>query len=466
MPALELHEVSKSFGPVRALRGVDVTLAPGEVHALLGENGAGKSTLLHVAYGLVAPDAGAMRRDGRVVRLRSPRDARALGIGMVHQHFTTIDALTVEENVRLATGPRVRPPVLRLLDGIDGRAPVRSLGVAERQRLEIAKALATGARVLLLDEPTALLAPTEVDELLLVVRAFAREGGAVVLVTHKLPEALAGADRVTILRHGSVTFSGTIAGRTPEELAGHMLGHSRPIPELLEEAVTGEHTVAQTRPAGTPLARLGEIPIAAGDLIGVAAVEGNGQRELLRSLAGLAPTRAGTKGPGVLPVAFVPEDRSTEGIISELSVTENLVLGLSADPRWSRGAGLDWKAAERRAAEVLAEYSITAGGPDALAATLSGGNQQKVILARALERGPALLVAENPTRGLDLRATAEVHRRLRGAAASGVAVVVYSTDLDEVLQLASRVLVVHRGVVREAPPGADRRRVGEMMLGL
>ena len=460
-PVLHLRGISKSFGAVRALRNVDFSLLPGEVHALLGENGAGKSTLMHVAYGMIPPDAGGVEVSGLPMVFRSPREARRHRIGMVHQHFTTIEALTVEENIRLALGPGAGVPAARLLEGVNPATHVHDLGVAQRQRLEIAKALAIGGRVLLLDEPTAVLAPSEVESLLGTVRTFAREGGAVALITHKLPEALAAADRVTVLRHGTVMFTGPITGRSAEELAGYMLGTSGELARRAE-AVQPER-FAPRGPERPPVAGIGGIEVRAGDLIGVAAVEGNGQRELLRELAGLS--RFGVSASGA-SVAFIPEDRTTEGIIPELTVTENVVLGLQQDPRWLRGLRLDWDAARARTAGLLSEFSIRATSPDALAATLSGGNQQKVVLARALERGPRLLVAENPTRGLDIRATREVLDRLRGAAEGGVAVVVYSTDLDEVLGLAHRVLVVHRGVVREAPVGADRHAVGAMMLGL
>jgi ABC-type uncharacterized transport system ATPase subunit len=237
-----------------------------------------------------------------------------------------------------------------------------------------------------------------------------------------------------------------------------MLGNSG---ELARAAAAEPQPVSPHRSGSTVVARFGEAPVFAGDLIGVAAVEGNGQRALLRELAGLAGGTASREH-----AAFIPEDRTTEGIIPELTVTENVILGLQDDPRWIRRLRLDWGVARTRTAEMLSEFSIRAASPDALAATLSGGNQQKVVLARALERRPRLLVAENPTRGLDIRATREVHGRLRAAAEGGMAVVIYSTDLDEVLSLAARVLVVHRGVVREAPVGADRQAVGAMMLGL
>ena len=482
-PALELSGITRVFGPVQALRGVDFSLQPGEVHALLGENGAGKSTLMHIADGMLQPDAGVIRVGGRAVALHSPRDARALGIGMVHQHFTSIAALTVGENLRLAVGRRSRggahgsgavgdapaPPPDSALSGalrqgLPPGTPVEDLSVALRQRLEIVKALATGARILLLDEPTALLAPSEVEELLRLVREFAAGGGAVALITHKLPEVFAAADRVTVLRRGEVRLRGAVRGETEGSLAEAMIGGAVPGSTAgPPNPLAGSRGPA--RPAGPPAVRIGNISVHAGELIGIAAVEGNGQRELLRAIAGLAPGAAlGVEVAGT--VALVPEDRTSEGLIPELSVMENLVLGSERDPRWERGIGLDWTAARAHAEEVIRSFGIQSEGPDAAIATLSGGNQQKIVLARALTRRPAVLVAENPTRGLDIRATAEVHERLRAAAREGVAVIVYSTDLDEVLELGERVLVVHRGRVSEAPTGADRRVVGGMMLGL
>lgn len=469
---LELRGINKRFGSVRALRGAEFVLAAGEVHALLGENGAGKSTLMHIAYGMVAPDSGTTRVRGREVRLRSPRDARALGIGMVHQHFTSIEALTVAENIALAVGRAVGrsggQAVGQLMRGLDPAARVESLSVALRQRLEIVKALATGARILLLDEPSAVLAPNEVEELLGLLRRFAEEDGAVALITHKLSEVESGADRVTVLRHGVVTLSGEVSGQSAASMTEAMVGGREVGKSGSREAgksESGSKERNHVRPAG--LVRIDDIAIHAGEIVGIAAVEGNGQRPLLRRIAGVGPPTALTAAVSVEgPVAFVPEDRTTEGLIPAMSLTENVVLGLNEDRRWVRGPWLDWKAARAHANWLIWSFGIGAPGPDVAAATLSGGNQQKVILARALESSPRILVAENPTRGLDVRATSAVHERLRGAAQAGVAVIVYSSDLDEVLELGQRVLVVREGRVSEAPRGADRRLVGEMMVGL
>lgn len=431
---------------------------------MLGENGAGKSTLLRIAFGLLAPDEGTIQVRGRAVPIKSPRAARALGIGMVHQHFTSIESLTVRENLELGLGRRVGRSGgdlgAWLPAGLDPEVRVEGLGVALRQRLEIAKALAPGTEILLLDEPSAVLTPSEVDELLGLVRRFAGEGGAVALVTHKLPEVFAAADRVTVLRQGQVTLTGAVAGHTESSLAEAMIGE--PLPRRAASP--------PARGAGAePAVRIGGIAIHPGELVGIAAVEGHGQRELLRRIAGLGNGSGPFRWDGVVvhgPVAFVPEDRTTEGLIPALSVTENLVLGRDRDPAWSRGIRLRWDRARAHAESVLRTYGVVAPGPEAAVASLSGGNQQKLLLARALESRPRILVVENPVRGLDVKASGEIRERLRGAARGGMAVLIYSTDLDEVLEISDRVLVVRDGTIREAPAGSDRRAVGRMMLGV
>jgi len=356
---------------------------------------------------------------------------------------------------------------------LDPDARVAGLSVELKQRLEIVKALASDARILLLDEPTAVLAPREAEELLRMVRAFTERGGAAVLITHKLDEALDAADRVTVLRQGAVAFTGAVAGQTAASLVAAMVG-------------TGEADDGRGQPSAQPagdapvLVRLEELEvpresgygiavrratltIRAGEIVGVAAVEGNGQRELLRVVAGrLQPLRGRRDVAG--PIGFIPEDRTTEGLIPSLSLVENVVLGSRRDDPWIRRGRVDWKVARARTASLVQEFGVVTSGPDAPAASLSGGNQQKVVVGRELSRQPRVVVAENPTRGLDLRATEAIHTRLRRAAADGAAVLIYSSDLDEVLELAGRLLVATRGSISEVPSGATRAEIGELMV--
>jgi simple sugar transport system ATP-binding protein len=479
-----LRGIAKRFGPVQALRGADFVLREGSVHALLGENGAGKTTLMEIAYGRVAADAGGtIRVSGREVAIRSPRDARMHGIGMVHQHFTSVGAMTVAENIALSGGRRGGGAVAgasvlsRLWAGLDRNARVDSLSVSLRQRLEIVKALEAGARVLLLDEPTAVLAPAEVDELLAQAQRFAAEGGAVVLITHKLDEVFAAADHVTVLRHGAVTLDAPMVGQTYATLAAAMLGQARRATmapakapgrafhrtEAAPAIVLGAATVSPLAGRGPGL-RAGTVTIQGGELVGVAAVEGNGQRELMLGLAGLLPLVEGARSV-TEPVVLVPEDRTTEALIPDFTLTENLVLGSGMAAPWFHGWWIDWREARRRTGALLPAYDVRAPNADVTARQLSGGNQQKLVLARALTARPAVLLAENPTRGLDIAATAAVHDRLREASREGIAVVVYSSDLDEVLSLGcDRLLVMAGGALTELPAGSTRSAVGEAML--
>ncbi|MHB1327401.1 MAG: ABC transporter ATP-binding protein [Gemmatimonadales bacterium] len=465
-PLLELAGIGKRYGSVQALDGADFVLAPGEVHALLGENGAGKSTLMQVAFGLVQPDAGAVRIRGEAVRLGGPRDAKARGFGMVHQHFTSVPAMTVRENLWLAAGKfrdrsgappgpepasdRLHATRSRLWQGLDPSARAEELSVGAKQRLEILQALATGASALLLDEPTGLLTQEEAAELLGLLRAFASHGGAVVLITHKLAEALAVADRVTVLRRGKVAWSGPAREQNATTLAAAMLGGG----------VDRSGRESTTRTTGEAVVRVPGLVVHAGEIVGVAAVEGNGERELLRGVAGVG-TRAGESFVAT-PVVFIPGDRTTEGLIPSFSLTENFLLGQLQ--RWTRRGWVDWRGAAAHAERMLSLHDVRAPGAGVPARTLSGGNQQKLILARALDLAPRVVVAENPTRGLDLHATLGVHARLSDAASGGAGVLFYSTDLDEVLDLASRVVVVHRGSILPVPAGATRELLGRLML--
>ncbi len=476
---IEMRGIVRHFGSAVALRGADFACDAGEIHALLGENGAGKTTLMHVLFGMLAPDAGSIAIGGREVRLHSARDAMALGLGMVHQHFTQVPDLTVAENVWLGRpGWRFDRAAARALVrkvgeatglALDPDARAEDLSVGLRQRLEIVKALSRDARVLILDEPTATLAPAEVADLFAALRRLKASGVAVVLITHKLSEVLAIADRVSVLRAGERVFTAPAAGLDAATLARAMIGEAAPDDELAvaqersRRAAAGRGPIALEVEAlrvverGRERVRGASFAVHGGEIVGIAAVEGNGQRELLRSLAGLIP-HGGRVRTEAGPPAFVPEDRQLEGLVLDFTVAENLALG---------SGGLGWVSARDDAARRLIErFDIRPADPAAHVRELSGGNQQKIVLARELSRRPAVLIAENPTRGLDIHAAAQVHAELRRAASDGMAVLLYSSDLDEVLALGDRVAVVVGGEWRWVDEAArTREQVGAMMLG-
>jgi simple sugar transport system ATP-binding protein len=469
---LTLSRISKRFGDTVAVDDVSVTFERGRVHAVLGENGAGKTTLARIAFGLVRPDAGGVAMDGRPI----DSVARAIesGIGMVHQHFSHVAAMTVAENISLGGRGTFskRDAIQRVLEigertglTLDPHAIADQLPVGAQQRLEIVKALARDARLLILDEPTAVLAPNECDELLRWLRGFANAGNAVILITHKLREALAIADDLTVLRRGRVVLAEPATAVTLDSLSTALIGEST---ERIETPSTAERigevvaSIAGAAVAGEHGARGvfdASLDIRAGEIVGVAAVEGSGARELLRLLAGRAtPTAGSTTLPST--TGFIPEDRHRDGMILDFSATENIVLR-DAEHRTGR---LDWQTHRAHTRALVSKYDVRGGDEAASVRSLSGGNQQKLVLARELDDHPRLVVAENPTRGLDIRATRDVHERLRQAARDGSAVVLYSSDLDEVLSLATRVVVVHAGRARETP--LDRESVGRAMLGL
>ena len=520
--ALSLREITKRFGGVLALDGASLDVRPGTVHALLGENGAGKTTLMRIAFGMVRPDAGSVQVGGRPVEFRSPAQAIAAGIGMVHQHFALVPTMTVAENVALGGNGRYSArrsaDLVRLIGKssglhLDPEAIAGELPVSGQQRLEIVKALARDAKILILDEPTAVLAPAEVADLLYRLRAFADTGRTVVLITHKLREALSIADEVTVLRHGATVLSAPAAEASEQSLVTAILGRARKgTGELADDihvlagaaasgAVSGApHTkdlvdnvlgvraveeseadpkalqrVSSGRGVGPPVIEAQDLVLAdargvtklegatfsirQGEIVGIAAVEGSGHHELLRALAGRLEPLSGTLiRPAI--TGFVPEDRQADALILDFSLTENVALKDAGRRRGNMG----WPLVEHRTRALLQSFDVRAAAPDVPVAVLSGGNQQKLVLARELEDVPAVLIAENPTRGLDVHSSAGVRERLRAAASAGTAVVVHTSDLDELLALATRILVVYGGRVQEVPN--DRDAVGRGMLGV
>lgn len=474
-PALELTNVSKRFGHVVALDSASIRIARGTTHALLGENGAGKSTLMRVAFGLLHPDSGSIAIDGVPVQLRSPADAMSRGIGMVHQHFTLVPAMTVAENVSLGMRGRFdqrRATNLVLQIGertgltLDPGARVADLPVGAQQRLEVIKALARDIRVLILDEPTAVLAPAEADELLRWVARWVREGNAAILITHKLREARGIADEVTVLRRGRTVLQSRVSEVDEESLVRAMLGEelareqklsTQPLP--VDASVIRLVNVSVARERGELALRDVSLDVRAGEILGVAAIEGSGQLELLRLLAGRGRATSGTVH---LPsdIAFIPEDRHRDALVLDMTLTENFALHALG----ARKGTISWRDAESSTSRALAAFDVRAAGPSSRARELSGGNQQKFVFARELNKMPNAVIAENPTRGLDIRATQAVHEQLRAVRNQGCAVVVYSSDLDEVLTLADRIVAVHAGTLRVVD--RDRDVVGRAMLGL
>jgi len=479
--ALELEAIRKRFGHLEALAGAALRVRKGTVHALLGENGAGKTTLMRAAYGMLRPDAGMLRIFGDAVQLRSSADAIARGVGMVHQHFTLVPAMTVAENVALGMRGRFDPTqaadrVRALGDRtglvLDPHAMVAELPVSAQQRLEIVKALARDARLLILDEPTAVLAPAEADDLMRWVRRYRDDGNTVVLITHKLREARAVADDVTVLRRGTTVLAGSASALDEASLVTALVG-AEGASELLRTGESPPHAGSVSAPSvvatlrqvsvlnerGKEAVRDASLEVRRGEIVGVAAIEGAGQHELLRLLAGRTSPSRGTV---TLPdrIAFIPEDRHRDAMVLDMTLVENVALrGLS-----SRRGVIDWSSLTSECDEMLGDFDVRASGHRALGRELSGGNQQKFVLGRELSMAPELVIAENPTRGLDIRATAAVQRQLRDVRAAGSAVVVYSSDLDEVLALADRVVVMHAGTLRsiETP---TRAVVARAMLG-
>jgi simple sugar transport system ATP-binding protein len=494
--AVALRGIVKRFPGVVANDGVDFEAARGEVHALLGENGAGKSTLSHVLTGLYRPDAGTIELHGEPVEFHSPREAIEAGVCMVHQHFRLVEPFTVAENVILgdtrgagrsfrieprAVERKVRELGERYGLPVDPRAKVWQLSVGEQQRVEILKALYQEARILILDEPTAVLTPQEAETLFVTLRHMAAEGRTVVFISHKLHEVLAVADRVTVLRAGRTIATVPAAGATPQSLAALMVGREvegvrrRSRGAAREDVALELEDVWADGDRGAPALRGVSLAVRAGEIVAVAGVAGNGQRELAEAITGLRPItegtiRAGRKLRGGDPreaiaagIAHVPEDRLGTGVAPSLSIAMNVAL--KSYRHRSAGPLLRLRHMRDHAAEMIRRYDVKAPGPHTEARKLSGGNLQKVVLAREFSGEPRVLVAASPTRGLDVSAIETVHTYLVEAADAGVGVLLISEDLDEILALADRVVVIYEGRLSEAREPADVEEIGLLMAG-
>jgi simple sugar transport system ATP-binding protein len=495
--AISLQHLSKRFGQTVALDDVSLELHPAERLALVGENGAGKSSLMNVLSGLYQPDAGAVAFDGQPVRLSTPREALARGVGMVHQHFMLVPTLSVAENVVLGAEPtrwglldlraaeaQVAATCARLGFALDPRARVGSLSVGSQQKVEIVKALHRGVTTLILDEPTAVLTPQEADELFAVTRTLSAGGVTVVLISHKLKDVLGFATRIAVMRRGRLVAELAPERTSPAELAGLMVGELAP-PEVTSAAgrlptVARRGPVLELRQAGARGLTDVTLAVQAGEVLGVAGVDGNGQRELAELATGLLPLTAGElrlhgqPEPRLTPararalgVAHLPEDRLARALVAELTVEENVALGRHTQAPFARGLRVDFAGRRARTEALLESSDVRPRAPTLRAGALSGGNQQKLVVGRELDFEPRLLVAVQPTRGLDVAAVAAVRERLLQARDAGAAVLLVSLDLDEVLALSDRLVVLSGGRV-QATLGREAfepRAIGRLMLG-
>jgi simple sugar transport system ATP-binding protein len=497
-PVLELRGITKRFPSIVANDRVDFDLRKGEVHALLGENGAGKSTLMNVLYGLYHPDEGEILINGTVAQLGSPKASIENGIGMVHQHFMLIPVMTVAENIVLATEPvhkgilldyaaaekRVREISSRFGLAVDPRAVVEDITVGQQQRVEILKALYRGADILILDEPTAVLTPQEAQELFGIIRSLTEQDKSIIFISHKLNEVTEIADRITVLRRGKKIETLPAAGATEEGLARLMVGR--------EVLLRVDKTAAQ---GGDPLLVVEDVHVVddrgieqvrgvsfevrGGEIVGIAGVDGNGQTELIDAIAGLRTAKAGRIEIGGQEVTnesakdsldaglgHIPEDRQRRGLVLDFSIAENIALHDYDHQPASRFGWLYPRRLIEKAGKLIREFDVRGGGPLTRAGGLSGGNQQKVILAREIDRNPKVLLAAQPTRGLDVGAIEFVHRRLVEERDEGRAVLLVSLELDEILSLSDRILVMFEGrIVAEFSPDVSEEELGVAMTG-
>ena len=495
---LELQGMTKKFGPVVANDDISLVVKPGEIHSLLGENGAGKSTLMNLLYGLYQPDAGRILLDEKEVSFSGPGDAMAAGIGMVHQHFMLVPVFSVAENVVLGNEPtnslgaldlatarnRVNEISARFGFDIDPDALIEDLPVGIQQRVELVKALARDAKILILDEPTAVLTPQETDELMDIMRQLAAEGTSIVFITHKLREVKAVADVVTVIRGGKVIDS--VSPETPvSELASLMVGREVDLSVDKKTAQPGEAVlrISDLVVVDERQQRVIDgvsLDVHAGEVLCIAGVEGNGQTALAETLLGLRAVAAGSialAGRDITHatvkevlesgVGYVPEDRKKDGLVADFTIEENLMLDGSFSAPYTRGLSIDFPARRRRSQELIESFDVRTPSSKTLVKKLSGGNQQKVVVARELSRDLQLFVAAQPTRGVDVGSIEFIHESIIKTRDAGIPVVIISTELDEVYNLADRIAVMYRGkIVGIVPPTISREDMGQMMAGI
>ncbi|GLY89283.1 ABC transporter ATP-binding protein [Actinoallomurus iriomotensis] len=494
-PAVELHGITKRFPGVVANHDIDIEVAAGTVHAIVGENGAGKSTLMKILYGMQRPDEGTIKVAGVEVALHSPSDAIARGIGMVHQHFMLADNLSVLENVVLGAerlhgiGGKARRRIEEISHqyglGVEPDRLVEQLGVGARQRVEILKVLYRGAKILILDEPTAVLVPQEVEELFGNLRDLKREGLTVIFISHKLDEVLSVADTITVIRRGTTVDTVRPGDVTARQLAELMVGSELPVPELRESTVTDVPVLTMdgvtVRDAtGRAVVDDVSLTIHEGEILGIAGVEGNGQAELVEAIMGMLPLDAGvvrlgdtdltgmaTRRRREAGIGFIPEDRHRHGLLLESPLWENRILGHQTRPPNVKGVLIDRQGARNDTERIVRDYDVRTPNIDVTAASLSGGNQQKLIVGREMSGDPKLLIAAHPTRGVDVGAQSAIWDHLRHARAEGLAVLLISADLDELIGMSDTLRVILRGrLVGEADPATiTPDQLGSLMTG-
>jgi simple sugar transport system ATP-binding protein len=500
---IELRNITKRFGAVLANDQVSFSVAPGTIHAIVGENGAGKSTAMRIAYGFYTADGGEILINGQPHQIRTPHDAIALGIGMVHQHFMLVEPMTVAENIVLGAEPgsaasldlkQAAAEIRKVSDefklSVDPNATIESLSVGQQQRVELLKALYRHAQLLILDEPTAVLTPQEVEEFFAILRRMREQGKTIIIITHKLSEVLAISDNVTVMRDGKVVGDVKTNETNAAELARLMVGREVLLRVEKPDAKPGAPVVKVDRLSITGrdgTKRLNDVSfeVRAGEIVGIAGVEGNGQTELIEALAGLIPgshltgkisfegndvTSADARRRKELGIAHVPEDRHRRGLLLDSSLAENTILGVHYRKPAVTGPGdvfLDEKGIRRRTEQVIRDFDVRPPNPALTARSLSGGNQQKLIIGREFELPPKLLLVSQPTRGVDIGAIEFIHRKIVALRDAGCAVLLVSAELEEVTALSDRLLVVHNGaIVGEVDPKTvSNEEIGLMMTG-